>query len=531
MKNALLLLLLFAISSLPAQTKMVPVHPKREFRAVWVATVSNIDFPAPATADRISLQEQYRKLVERFKDMGFNAMIVQVRPSGDALYPTELAPPSRYLTGKEGIPPSDNFDMLQFMVEESHRAGMEFHAWFNPYRATFNMDTLSLSEKHAFHRNRDWLVQYGTRYYFNPALEEVRLHLTDVVAEVVRKYDIDAVHFDDYFYPYKIKGLPFADSTYYLADTSRQFFNIEDWRRAQVDSLIYMVHRTVKAIKPNMRFGISPFGVWRNSDRDPRGSNTRAGQTCYDDLYADVLKWMQEGWIDYVMPQLYWNIGFAPADHATLLDWWTRNSNGVPVFIGHSVYKIAADKELAWNMPDEISRQILLNRANQVAKGSAFFSARSFNTNPLGIVDTLKQHFYEYPSLMPLLKEDRSELHRPRLKKVKNMEGQALLRWKANYKDRKTMPEAYAIYRFKGENPGNYEDARNLLGTVRTREIKTKWLDPAIEEAVVYNYVVTPIDGNHAEGEPSKSRAAFKEGGEVTKWKVKRNWFDWLPWL
>ena len=261
-------------SSLYSQNE--PLPPKREFRGVWIATVNNIDYPRNSTVYSVALKEQYKKLIEKYKDMGFNAIIFQIRPSGDALYPTDLAPWSKYLTGKQGRSPAPYFDPLEFFIEETHKLGMEFHAWLNPYRATTNLDTFSLSEQHMLFQHRDWMMKYGGKYYFNPALPEVRQHLTDVVTEVVENYNVDAIHFDDYFYPYRIKNVPLQDTINFIK-YGRNFDKIEDWRRNNVDELIQMVFTSVKQLKPHVKFGISPFGVWRNRENDPRGSDTRGG--------------------------------------------------------------------------------------------------------------------------------------------------------------------------------------------------------------------------------------------------------------
>ncbi|MEM1215835.1 MAG: family 10 glycosylhydrolase, partial [Bacteroidota bacterium] len=281
--------------------------PKRELRAAWVATVLNIDYPRSPSTNPIALKEQYRNMLDQLKDLGLNAVIVQVRPAGDALYPSEYAPWSAYLTGRQGAPPKDDFDPLAFMIEETHRRSMEFHAWINPFRASMNLDTASLFLTHPINTHPNWLVTYGTKMYFNPGIPEVRNHLVDVVGELVDNYNLDGIHIDDYFYPYPIKDVPFPD-----ADTYRFYgrlsSSIEDWRRSNTDKLMEALHERIKMTRPSVSFGVSPFGVWRNkSEAAPKGSDTRAGATSYDDLYADVLKWVNRGWVDYVMPQLYWS--------------------------------------------------------------------------------------------------------------------------------------------------------------------------------------------------------------------------------
>jgi uncharacterized lipoprotein YddW (UPF0748 family) len=376
---------LFAALQLNAQTVAYQrlQAPKHELRAAWVATVLNIDYPQKPSSNPIALKEQYRNLLDQLAGMGLNTVIVQVRPAADALYPSAYAPWSAYLTGRQGAPPQDDFDPLAFMIEETHLRSMEFHAWINPYRASMNMDTASLFLTHPVFQHPDWLVAYGGKMYFNPGIPAVRQHLVDVVGELVDNYQLDGIHIDDYFYPYPIKDTPFPDEGTFKF-YGQPFKDINAWRRDNTDQLMAALHERIKTTNPAIQFGVSPFGVWRNKSLDPvRGSDTRAGATSYDDLHADVLNWIAKGWIDYVMPQLYWNVGFAPADHQTLVQWWSQNARSIPVYIGHAAYKVGNNKELAWNDPGEIPRQIELNRRNFQTQGSAYFSAKSLQSNPL----------------------------------------------------------------------------------------------------------------------------------------------------
>ncbi len=505
MRIILCLLLLTFLQNLNAQYNDAP---KREFRAVWVATVANIDYPRAPTSDAIALKEQWKSLLEQYKQIGLNAVIVQVRPAADALYPTELAPWSKYLTGKQGRAPESGYDPLQFMIEETHKMGMEFHAWFNPYRATMDMDTASLAPNHIFRGHRDWMLKYGGKFYFNPALPQVRQYITDIVGEVVTKYDIDAIHFDDYFYPYKVKDEVFPDSTDYWR-YGTNFNSIDDWRRSNVDSLIEMVSDKIKETKPHVQFGISPFGVWRNKDKDPTGSDTRAGATCYDDLYADVIKWMRLGWIDYLIPQLYWNIGFSPADHATLLGWWGSRNFERNLYIGHAAYKVQNNPEPAWSDPNEIPKQIRLNRRNAITKGSAYFSSRSILENRLGLKDSLSYH-YRTLALLPSPPDasmkafGEPKLARPKYKKT----GEVRMKWTANRADRKNPPDYYVVYRFYGKKAGEMDDPANILYITPFQQKKKKvvFYDKKLEDNVYYTYIITAVNRQHIEGKPSKPK-------------------------
>jgi len=478
--------------------------PKREFRAVWVATVKNIDYPRQPSADPDELRAEYRRLLRGFRELGLNAVIFQVRPAADAFYRSALVPWSEYLTGYQGIGPKEGFDPLQFLIEETHRHGMEFHAWLNPYRATTNLDTLTLSPRHAFYQHRDWMIRYGNKFYFNPALPEVRRHLNEVVAELVQNYELDAIHFDDYFYPYKELGEVFPDSLDFRR-YGAGLRDIEDWRRSNTDALIQSLSETIRKLKPHVRFGVSPFGVWRNMERDPSGSPTRAGASSYDDLYADVLKWLREGWIDYVAPQLYWHIGFELADHERLLDWWSRNSFGKQLYIGHAFYKINNDRYEAWRLPEELPRQILLNRRNLSSSGSIFFRSEFLLRNPLGVTDSLRQ-LYEQPALVPESPSTAPAPAQPQLKRPRSRPDGILLHWRPSREERRSeqLPAYYVIYRFPAEKGGSFQDPRYIL-TVTPHLLhcdRNYYIDYSAEPGTPYIYAISAVNRYHREGPP-----------------------------
>jgi uncharacterized lipoprotein YddW (UPF0748 family) len=294
-----ILLLLINFQKLIAQ-------PKYEFRGVWVATVDNIDFPSSKTLSTEAQKAEFISLLEMHKRNGMNAVIVQIRPATDAFYPSQYEPWSEWLTGKQGKPPVPYYDPLKFMITETHKRGMEFHAWMNPYRAEFRIGKSSISPTHITKLHPEWFIDYGGTKYFDPGNKDAQKFVANVVRDVVHRYNIDAIHFDDYFYPYRIAGKEFGDDASF-----KKYGNgmeKETWRRSNVDSIICMLSKVIKQENKYCQFGISPFGVWRNIDKDPEGSNTKAGQTNYDDLYADILLWLKMKWIDYVVPQLYWNL-------------------------------------------------------------------------------------------------------------------------------------------------------------------------------------------------------------------------------
>ncbi len=474
-------------------------QPAAEMRGAWIATVANIDWPSKPGLSADSQKAEIDSLFNVLQRTGLNAVFVQVRPAGDAFYPSRLAPWSRYLTGAQGLAPSPMYDPLDYMVRAAHARHLEFHAWLNPYRATTDLDLNALAPDHLLRAlapeeaNR-WFFRYGKKYYFNPGNPSVVSYLTDVVQEILVKYDVDGIHFDDYFYPYPEAGESLADYGDFAA-SPRGFATIEDWRRDNVNQLIQSVSKKIKSIKPYVKFGISPFGVWRNIAKDPQnGSNTRAGLTCYDDLYADVLLWLKNDWIDYIAPQLYWTIGFQPADYQTLVDWWSKHSYGRHLYIGHAAYKVGqGTNDPNWNARDQISRQIALNRRNPNVQGSIFYSAKQLLKNPLGVTDTLRYALYSRPALVPGMAY-RSELPpaTPTICATKATPSTVSLAWSTcDVKTGEDMPYYFAVYRFKGDLVGDFRDPYNLLTITPVNNDRWIFEDKNVTAGEYYTYVVT----------------------------------------
>ncbi|WP_291778880.1 family 10 glycosylhydrolase [Cecembia sp.] len=374
---------------------------QREFRGVWIATVANIDWPSSSEDPYEKQKEDFIKLLDYYQSLNFNAVIVQIRTAGDAFYPSRFAPWSKYLTGKQGRRPETLEDPLSWMILESKRRGFEFHAWLNPYRATMDLDIAQLSPEHDVLNYPQWMVKYDTKYYYNPGLPEVKAHLLKIIEEVVKNYNIDAIHFDDYFYPYKVKGLEFNDEDAYRRH-AKMGQSKADWRRENVNSLVYDISQLIQREKPWVQFGISPFGVWRNINIDPRGSNTRAEQTNFDDLYADVLTWMENRWLDYLIPQLYWSTDHEPASHRELLNWWSRNHYNTTIYIGNGAYKIRDNADPAWSDPMEIVNQLSLSNMTPNIQGNTFFSAKSLYQKNRDVAQLIKDYHYEFPVLSPV---------------------------------------------------------------------------------------------------------------------------------
>lgn len=396
--------ILFLPALVIAQQPAAPVPPPmetgsatNEFRAAWIATVTNIDWPTKGTTDPAKQREEYIRMLDMHKKNGLNAVIAQVRPAADAFYPSPYEPWSEWLTGKQGKPPVPYYDPLQFMINEAHQRGMEFHAWLNPYRAVFNIKTTLTDPNHITRTFPDWFLNYGDKKYFDPGNKNAQQFVVNIVRDLVKRYPVDGIHFDDYFYPYRIAGKEFPDQkTYKVFGVG---MSVDEWRRSNVDSIIRHLAIAIKAEKPWVKFGISPFGVWRNNDKDPRGSATSAGQTNYDDLYADILLWLKEGWIDYVAPQLYWEFGHKAAAFEVLLDWWSKNTYGKHCYIGLGIYRAGSNS--AWKDPNQLPRMIQAVRNTPNMHGVIYFSSKSFEKNPNGWNDSLKNNYYRDPATIP----------------------------------------------------------------------------------------------------------------------------------
>jgi uncharacterized lipoprotein YddW (UPF0748 family) len=392
MKTTLTLLSLFIFFFINAQS------PLYEFRGVWIATVDNIDWPAKKQYNVDSQKTEFIRQLDMHRSNGMNAVIVQVRPATDAFYPSPYEPWSQWLTGEQGKPPSPYYDPLAFTIEESHKRGFEYHAWCNPYRANFSIGKASIAAAHITKLHPEWFLAYGGTLYFDPGNKDGQAWVVNVISDIVKRYDIDAIHMDDYFYPYRIAGREFPDSASY-----RKYGNgmgKDEWRRSNVDSIIYKLSLAIKYEKPWVKFGISPFGVWRNKSQDPDGSDTQAGVTNYDDLYADILLWTKNKWIDYVTPQLYWEIGFKRADYTVLLDWWSKHAYGRHMYIGHGIYR-AFENNPPWKIKTQLPRQIEMLRKYPTIQGSVYFSSKTFYKNPNGWNDSLRNNYYKTPALIP----------------------------------------------------------------------------------------------------------------------------------
>ena len=475
-------------------------YPKREMRAVWIATVENIDWPS---TNKLTTDEQKAEMVallDSVKAYNMNTIVFQIRPDADALYSSQLEPWSEWLTGKQGQAPDPWYDPLQFTISECRKRGLDIHVWLNPYRAIQNTEKTKPAANHVVNTHPDWMLTYGNKRYFDPGIPAVRNHVANVVSDIVRRYDIDAIHFDDYFYPYKIAGQEFPDDKSfkkYRGDFGSQ--EKENWRRFNVDLIIKQLHDSIKLIKPTVEFGISPFGVWRNKKNDPEGSETRAGVTNYDDLYADILKWQREKWIDYVTPQLYWYIGKEVADYAILAKWWAEHNYGCNIYIGQAPYLIdPASKDKAWQSSDEITKQLTLNRSFPEIKGSMYFSAKFMNRNPLSVKEKMIKEHYRYPSLTPVNPHVEPVVpEKPADAKIKKDGKNIVLSWQKQENN-----SLFVVYQFKKLQKTKTELPEKIISITSYQKL----LLPAAPgyRPGRYRYVVTSLSPSHTESEPVK---------------------------
>ncbi len=481
------------------------ISPKHEMRAVWIATVANIDWPSRQWLSTDEQKEEMIKLLDGFAKNNINTIIMQIRPTADALYFSPHEPWSHWLTGKQGAGPQPYYDPLQFVIEEAHKRFMDVHVWLNPYRVTNSGNSGELHPEHMFFKNKDLFVNYGKRYYYDPGLDETREFLNLVVRDIVDRYDIDAIHFDDYFYPYKISGLDFPDQeTFEKYPRGFSPEQKDDWRHNNVNMIISELQHTIKSSKPWVEFGISPFGVWRNDDVDNRGSATRAGVQNYDDLYADILKWLQEGNIDYVTPQLYWEIGKQNADYEVLVKWWSENSYGKNLYIGMGVYKMGNKNESsAWNNGNEIVRQLNVNKKYPQVDGVMYFNAKTFLANKYGLNDSLQNNYYKYPAICPPNRNIKSKPATPPQNITVLKDGEsAFLFWDKVDKKGGEANAYYIVYAFKGKNIGNMNDPANILARTHDNYLDLNKIQ-SVDLNGYYTFVVTSVNRYNNESTPT----------------------------
>lgn len=473
-----------------AQVQTGSAYPKREFRGAWIQSVNGQFRGMPTEKLKQNLIGQLNSL----QKAGINAVIFQVRPEADALYASRLEPWSRFLTGVQGKAPEPYWDPMQFMIDECHKRGMEFHAWINPYRTKTTLKS-ELAPNHVYHIHPEWFVTYGDQLYFDPALPESRRHICMVVSDIVSRYDVDAIHMDDYFYPYPVKGKDFPDDASF-ARFGGGFSNKADWRRSNVNVLIKKLHETIREIKPWVKFGVSPFGIYRNESSDPLGSKTKGLQN-YDDLYADVLLWAREGWIDYNIPQIYWHMGHPVADYETLVKWWARNTENRPLFIGQSVMNTVQNADPKNPSINQLPRKMALQRAYQTIGGSCQWPASAVIENAGKYSDALIAEYHKYPALPPVFDfmDNEAPAKVRKMKPVWTEDGYILFWTAPKYKEEMNRAVQYVVYRFGAKEKVNIDDPSHIVAITRDNFYKLPYEDGKTR----YRYVVTALDRLHNE--------------------------------
>lgn len=489
LKNLLTNLFLLSLSNLFSQgSDLSPVH---EFRGVWVATVANIDWPSRPGLPADDQKRELLWILDQHQRLNLNAVIFQVRPAADAFFANGKEPWSYYLTGDQEVAPDPFYDPLEFAIQAAHDRSMELHAWFNPYRAANDNDYRKRSPDHISRTRSEWFFTYGTKTYFNPGIPEVRAYIVEIILDVVRRYDIDGIHFDDYFYPYPDDD-PLPDSLTYEKYGAGKFASIEDWRRDNVDQLIRELYEEIHRVKPHVKFGISPFAIWRNKHDDDRGSETN-GFSSYHGLYADVYKWMQQGWMDYVTPQIYFPFHYPPAAFEKLLKWWDEHNFGTQVHIGQAAYRALEGKN-GWEDWSQLPRQVRTLRQKKNIGGSVYFSSRSLMDNRAGFADSLRTDLYLQPALPPPMPWiDSIPPPPPENVQTTLIDRFARVRWDWPENDpARDDIYGYVVYRFEeGENPD--PDRGNHIIAIRF-STDDFYFDTTREPGKKYQYKVRAID-------------------------------------
>jgi Uncharacterized protein conserved in bacteria len=478
--------------------------PKREFRGAWIHVIGQDQYRNMAPDE---MKAYWSNMLDSLHICHINAVIFQVRPTADAFYYSEIEPWSKFLTGVQGQAPAGNFDPMAFMIEECHRRGMEFHAWLNPYRVTASSEDI-LCDEHIFRQHPEWFVRYGSQIYFDPGLPESRTFICRVVEDIVRRYEVDAIHMDDYFYPYPIAGEVFPDDGSFNRYAPIQGFSPDqraDWRRNNVNVLIEQLKRTIILTKPRVRFGISPFGIYRNQKDTPdgSGSDTRGLQN-YSDLYADVLLWTEKGWVDYLIPQVYWEIGHSAADYAVLTPWWSLKKNGGHLYIGQDVVRTMQANDLEFEETNQLPAKMHLKRDFPAVDGNCWWPAYRVTDNFMGIADSLKNNYQAYPTLVPAY----SHMHSKPPKDVKSLKAEwtpqgYLLHWKRN--GNPSNPEVaqyFVIYRFPDKEKVNLNDPSKIVCITG----ETSYSLPYENGKTKYKYIVTSVDHFHNETKKGKTK-------------------------
>ena len=494
----LLLVLTLLASTLQSARAQSDAPPKYEFRGAWIATVINLDWPGSPNGSTSFQQAELEFMLDRLKEAGINAVFFQVRSEADAMYQSEIEPWSYWLTGRQGEAPEPFYDPLAFAIEEAHERGMELHAWFNPYRAVRGSG-YAQAANHVSVEHPEWTLQFDNLTVLNPGLPEVRDYNTNVIMDVVTRYDIDGVHFDDYFYPYPPNQVTNEDVATF-AEHSRGISNIGDWRRDNVDIFVEQVYDSIQAVKPEVVFGISPFGIWKNGV--PSGI---VGLDAYNVIFGDATAWYNEETIDYLTPQLYWAFG-GGQDYGKLARGWETQRNDRHLYPGHGLYRSDSNTfSRALFSSSEIPRQVRFNRQQEGIQGSVFFRAKNITIfDSKGFADTLKTDLYRYPALPPPMawKSQAAPAPPTNLDFALTGDDAVTLTWDVPVTDADDV-RFYAVYRIRAASEPAFDvapdDARTLIAITG----ETTFTDRPGIATDPYYYAVTSVSANSIESTPS----------------------------
>ncbi len=497
---SLLLILLSIFTSSATSQHIGGDNPKREFRGAWLHVIGQSQYQNKSTDQaKAYISDQLDKL----QAAGCNAVIFQVRPTADALYVSKLEPWSLWLTGKRGRAPQPMWDPLQYTLEEAHRRGMEFHAWLNPYRITSSAKDI-LPASHDINRHPERYVKFNGQTFFNPAYQENRDFICTVVEDIVSRYDVDAIHIDDYFYPYPANGKKFNDD----AASYARFGNgmkREDWRRHNVDLLIEQLYKTIKKTKPWVRFGVSPFGIWRNKSSDSRGSNSTGLQN-YDDLYADVLLWAKNGWVDYIVPQLYWTLDMKAAPSRHLAQWWNDNTDTkARLFIGQDTKRTMDNADPGNRDSNELDTKVRLSRKLPNVGGNVWWHGYWVTGNYKGVADSLALKYQSTIALPPAYGDLKVKPEKVHDLRIERRDGKTFLTWqpaRTSSRQTDTDPVRFVVYQyFPGENSDDISDPQTIIAlTPFTKVMVSDDTDPQSVKGMTF--AVTALDRMNRESLP-----------------------------
>ncbi len=470
---------------------------KREFRGAWIQAV-NAQFQGMS---KETMQETLTYQLNELQKDGVNAIIFQVRPECDALYKSSIEPWSRFLTGTQGVNPG--WDPLAWMVQECHKRGMEIHAWINPYRAKTKGTTV-LASNHVCVKNPQSYFEYSGQYILNPGIPSNRDYICKVAADIVERYDIDGFHIDDYFYPYPVAGETIPDATQFAQYNNGGFKDVRDWRRDNVNLFVKQLSETIHSVKPWVKFGVSPFGIYRNKKSDPMNGSETNGLQNYDDLYADVLLWVNNGWVDYCVPQLYWEIGHKAADYATLINWWNRFCGNRPLYIGEDIERTAKYADVDNPNQNQMPAKYKLHDKMKNVQGTVLWYAKAAVDNIGNYGTMLRQNYWRYPALQPRMPFiDGSAPGKVRkMKPIWTADGYVLF-WTApkgeGWKDKAVK---YVVYRFTKGEKLNTEDPSKIVCITDDTYYKLPYQDGKSR----YVYAVTALDRMQNESKVVKKK-------------------------